>query len=73
MNYPDVKFDVLQKYVIGDLITFHWQGPNRLGIVIEENDDVYRVWSTVWGGLALVIDCWLMEKLILSPHKTQEG
>jgi hypothetical protein len=67
MNYSDVKFDKLQKYVTGDLITFHWQAPNRLGIVIEENDDVYRVWSTVAGGLALVIDCWLIEKLILSP------
>lgn len=73
MNDSDIKFDKLQKYARGDLVAFYWQGSGRLCTVIEENDDVYRVLSTISGGLVLVIDSWLIEKLILSLHKTQKG
>ena len=73
MNDSDIKFDKLQKYVRGDLIAFYWQGSGRLGIVIEENDDVYSVMNAIDKILVLVIDSWLIEKLILSLHRTQEG
>ncbi len=70
MNDSGIKFDKLQKYVRGDLIAFYWQGSGRLCTVIEENDDVYSVMNAIDKILVLVIDSWLIEKLILSLHKT---